>query len=324
MEEFDMSKLKFEPLARRESKTGLDSLIDPSSVPPEISSKKYEQLENVADSLKISRSFGRPIVFGFGAHLIKNGLSKVLISLIEKGYVQHLLCNEAVVVHDWELAFQGRTEEDVRKYIGEGQFGLWEETGKYLNRAIRFGNEKGLGYGEAVGEFISGGILENERVLHPNKSISILGRAYELGIPVSVSASIGAVIHHNHPKCSFEAIGETSGRDYRKFVESISGLDGGVYLSVGSAIMSPMVFEKALSAAKNYALREGKELDSYDIFVNDIQPSPWDWEKGEPQKDNPAYYLRFFKTFSRMGGKAEYVEMDNRDFLHNLHFLLGK
>lgn len=322
MKLFDRTKLKIKPLAERESKSDLSILIDPLSKPPHINKEEISQLEQVASSIKKSRKNKAPIVFAFGAHSIKNGLSNIIIRMMKEDYIRHILANEAFVIHDWELAFQGKTEEDVKKYISEGQFGLWDETGLCLNAAIKLGAKSNTGYGQSVGGMINREGICDIRIPHPHKSISVLGNAYELDIPVSIGVTIGQNIHHTHPRFSGEMTGKVGDIDFLKFVDTIYNLENGTYLSVGSAILSPQIFEKALSMAKNVAKQENKKLENYNIFVNDIQEGKWDWSKGEPPKDNPAYYLRFMKTFSRMGGASKYIQMDNRTFLHNLYYLL--
>lgn len=320
MELFDRSRLQLKPLAERKSKSDLSIMIYPNSTPPQVSSKDYSQLEKIASCMKESKEKREPIIFAFGAHLIKRGLSLILIDLMKKGYVQHILGNGAVSIHDWELAFQGKTEEDVKKYLSEGQFGLWKETGKYINGAI---NDYPFdGYGIRIGRLIFEDKLRGERVEHPYKDFSILANAYRLNIPVSICPQIGSDIIYTHPECDGRGIGHAAYVDFLKFAETISNLEGGTYISIGSAITSPMIFEKALSMAKNVARQEGRKLENYNIIVNDIQKGNWDWNDGEPPKDNPAYYLRFMKTFSRVGGKLQYIEMDNRTFLHNLYHLL--
>src|SRR3989344_1711721 len=295
MKPFDKSKLKTKPLSERSSKSDLSVLIEPNSIPPELSSEQASKLERIAASIKRAKGQDAPIVFAFGAHLIKNGLSKILIELMNEGYVQHILGNGATSIHDFELAFQGATEEDVEHYVKEGQFGLWEETGHYLNTAISENIE--LGYGTAVGKLIWEGRAGKEVVSHPHKEISVFGQAFRLDIPVSVCLGIGHDIINTHPYCDGAAIGKASYIDFLKFVETVSNLENGVYISVGSAITSPMVFEKALSMARNVASQESRKLENFNIVVNDIQPEDWDWSKGEPPKNHPIYYLRFFKTF---------------------------
>lgn len=309
---FDRNKLKIRPLHERESKSDLSILINPNSDPPKLTDSEKSKLKQIADSVRKAKQRQAPVVYAFGAHLIKNGASRILIELMKLGYVQHILSNEAVIIHDWELAFQGRTEEDVRRYVAEGQFGLWE-TGEHIGNALKQGALENLGYGESIGRLIS-------ESSYPNKDISVAGEAYRLGIPFSVGVTLGQNISHTHPNFDFTSLGKAGGIDFLRFVKTISNLQGGVYFSIGSAVLSPQIFEKALSMAKN----TNPDLNNYNIYVNDIQPGTWDWLQGEPPKDNPAYYLRFMKTFARIGGKSEYIIIDNRAFLHNLYCLLDE
>lgn len=313
---FNRNLLKLKPLAERISKSNISIMIDPDSQPPVINEEKKKMIQSLAEKIKTAKKNNKPIIVCFGAHLIKNGLSLILIEMINRGFITHLVGNGAVSIHDWEFSFQGKTEEDVKKYLSEGQFGIWDETGKYINSSIS--RYSCMGYGSAVGKLISDEKLGEEIVKHPFKDKSILAAAYQHKIPFSICPGIGYDIIYTHPLCEGAAIGKAAYIDFLKFAKSVSNLEGGVYLSIGSAIMSPMIFEKALSMAKNVARQKGEILDNYHLVVNDIQPGSWDWSNGEPPKDHPAYYLRFNKSFSRMGGKLEYIELDNRDFLHNL------
>jgi len=317
---FNRNKLNIKPLSARQSKSDTSIFINPESNPPAISSAEKEKINSIAAAIKATRAKHAPIIFSFGAHLIKNGLSLILIELMKQGYVQHVLGNGAVSIHDWEFAFQGKTEEDVKKYVKEGQFGIWEETGRYINEAIAESQE--LGYGAALGKMIWEESLTGKTISHPYKHQSVLAQAYHLNIPFGICTSIGQDIIYTHPACDGAAIGKASYIDFLKFASTLENFENGVYLSIGSAITSPMVFEKALSMAKNIAIQESRMLENYNIFVIDIQPGDWDWSKGEPPKDNPAYYLRFCKTFSRMGGDFSYLRIDNSNFLHNLYWQL--
>jgi len=319
---FDRNKLKIKPLSKRVSKSKInDILVKSNTKTPEIADKNLEKIINLASSIKKAKKGNHPIIFSFGAHFIKNGLSLLLIELMKKGYVTHILGNGAVSIHDWELSYLGKTEEDVIRYIKEGQFGLWDETGKYLNHALVISGREG--YGKAIGKMIWEEKLDGEKLKHPHKTKSILGMAYKLGISASICPGIGYDIIHTHPACDGASLGKAAYIDFLKIARTIQSLKGGVYISIGSAITSPMVFEKSLSMANNIAIQKsGKPITNFKIFVNDIQPGDWDWKKSEPPKDNPAYYLRFNKSFSRMGGDFEYLQLDNRDFLLNLHNLL--
>ena len=324
MDIFDNSKIKTQLLSERESKTSVNSIINPYSV-PEIS-PNIKRIEDMAEKIIHARKNDKPVIVFFGAHLIKNGLSKVLGKMVEENYITHLSTNGAGPIHDWEFAYHGKTEEDVRKYMQKGQFGIWDETGKYLNLAITEGVKENLGYGESIGKMILEDRINNLEILHPFKEYSLQYSAYKNKVPFTVHPSIGQDIIYTHPECNFEAIGKAAGIDFLKYVDSVSKLEGGVYLSVGSAIASPMVFEKALSMARNVAHQKNKDVKDFMIVVNDIQNSgDWDWGKTEqePPKDNPAYYLRFCKTFNRMGSREmHYVQEDNRGFLRNLYHAL--
>ena len=155
-------------------------------------------------------------------------------------------------------------------------------------------------------------------VPHPWKRYSVPAAAYRLGLPFTVHPGIGYDIIHTHPFCCGGAIGRAALCDFMIYADSVSKLTGGAYLSVGSAIMSPMIFEKSMSMAQNLARQRGEAIEGHFIAVNDIQEGDWDWGACEPPKDNPAYYLRFCKSFSRMGGEMAYVCADNRVFLGHL------
>jgi len=265
-----------------------------------------------------ARKNNRPVILVFGAHLIKNGLSLVLRQLIKEGFITHLATNGAGIIHDWEFAFLGKSEEDVRDAVSKGEFGIWEETGKYINTAINHGAKRGIGLGQSVGEMIA----NDKFTKHRFKKYSVLDMAYKENIPFTVHPGFGYDIIHTHPLCNGSAIGKSADIDFLKFVDSVSRLNGGVYLSVGSAIMSPMIFEKSLSMSRNVAKQKGEDVDDFAIVVNDIQAGgSWKWGTGkEPKKTDPAYYLRFCKTFDRMGSREMYyVQADNRDFLCSLY-----
>ena len=152
-------------------------------------------------------------------------------------------------------------------------------------------------------------------VTHAFKEFSIQAAAYRANIPFTAHPMFGHDIIYTHPLNQGAAVGRTAERDFLSFAHSVSQLKGGVYLSVGSAVMSPMIFEKSLSMARNIALENGNRIDDFTIYVVDLTPSTWDWQQGEPPESDPAYYLRFMKTFSRMGGRMNYITANNRDFL---------
>jgi len=152
-------------------------------------------------------------------------------------------------------------------------------------------------------------------VPHPYKRFGLQAAAYRLGIPFTSHPMIGHDIIYVHPMNKCAAIGRAAERDFLSFAQSVSNLDGGVYVSIGSAVMSPMIFEKSLSMSQNLAIQRGEHIDNHFMVIVDLQESHWDWTQGEPPMDNPDYYLRYNKSFNRMGGQMRYVTADNRDFL---------
>jgi hypothetical protein len=300
----------------------------------------------------------------YGAHLIKNGASDIMIRLMEHGWLSHLATNGAGVIHDWEFAFAGVSTESVKDNVETGTFGAWDETGRNIHLAILAGALESHGFGRSVGQFIiqdgvtlpsaesleaalvaaPGNPLAPARaellqamrlhqlaegrhdVKHPWKSGSVLAQSFRLKVPLTVHPGIGYDIIANHPMFNGAAIGRAADIDFRLFGRAVERLDRGVVMSVGSAIMGPQVFEKSMSCVNNLRLQAGREIvRDHHIYVVDLQDGGhWDWSKGEPPKDSPAYYLRFCKSYSRMGGAMHYLQCDNAVFLHHLWHELKK
>lgn len=353
----DRDLLRIKPLGDRENKVQIHRDHVPADAEPRnLSPAAQEAAERAAADIRKARERSASVILAFGAHTIKNGLSPVLTDLIERGWVTHLATNGAGIIHDWEFAFQGKSSEDVRKNVAVGQFGIWEETGYYINLAINVGAYEGLGYGESVGSFVSRQGLEipapdllvrtaTERinhdplsaaaaldllsvvrhfklepgflaVPHPSREYGLQAAAFRLGVPFTGHPMFGHDIIYEHPMNLGSAIGRAAERDFLSFAHSVCGITNGVYLSVGSAVMSPMIFEKSMSMAQNLALQQRRRIQNHSIYVVDLAESQWDWESStEPSPSDPAYYLRYCKTFSRMGGRMSYVQADNRDFL---------
>jgi hypothetical protein len=161
-------------------------------------------------------------------------------------------------------------------------------------------------------------------VMHPFREYCLQYRTLKAGVPFTAHPMFGHDIIYTHPMSTGSAVGRTAERDFLRFAESVSLIEDGVYLSVGSAVMSPMIFEKSFSMAQNLALQAGSHIERHRIFVVDLSESSWDWRNGEPPEDNPAYYMRFLKSFSRMGGTMEYISADNRAFFLNLWRMLNE
>jgi hypothetical protein len=355
----DLKKIKVYPLTQRRSLSAIEkTLVDPSKNPAPCPAATESTIRECAEKITAARARNASVVLMYGAHLVKNGGHRVVNALIERGWITHLATNGAGSIHDWELAFLGRTEENVRENIATGTFGTWDETGKYLQLALLAGALRDEGYGRSLGRFVdedgltlpepvelekllreepshplsaaradllqtmlanqlSGGRIE---VKHPWKETCILAQAFRHNVPFTVHPGIGYDIITNHPMFNGAVIGRAAEMDFRVFGGTIDRLDGGVALSIGSAIMAPQVFEKSVSCVNNLRLQNGRKiLHDHTIYVVDIQDGGgWDWSRGEPPKENPAYYLRFCKSFSRMGGKMNYAQCDNVAFLHRL------
>jgi hypothetical protein len=208
----------------------------------------------------------RPLIWGFGAHLIKVGLAPLVVDLMERGLVSGLLMNGAGCVHDLELAMMGRTSEDVAPALDDGTFGMAKETAEELNRAIARGNEAGLGMGVAVGRAIEAG-------RYPHKDRSILATAARLDIPATIHVAIGTDIHHMHPSADGAALGATSFRDFELLAREVAGLEGGVLFNIGSAVILPEVFLKALALARNLGHKVEKFTTVNLDFIRQYRPT---------------------------------------------------
>lgn len=362
--EIDRSRLSIKKLSERKDKIQIEKdQIPVTQMPGDLSRSGQLLISEAANRIRLARQKQKSVMLTFGAHTIKNGMAPTLIALMEEGWLTHLATNGAGIIHDWEFAFQGSSSEDVRENVEQGQFGIWDETGYFINLALIVGAFEGLGYGESIGKMISqeglqipevtflydratvamksnpelaaaavdlAGVITRfrlqpgfMRVKHPYKKYSIQARAYELGIPFTGHPMIGHDIIYNHPMNQGSALGRTALHDFLSFANSVTNLDYGVYMSIGSAVMSPMIFEKALSMAQNIKIQEKRHIDNHYMLVVDLARSDWNWQKdGEPPKNNPSYYLRYCKTFSRMGGEMHYMTADNRDFLLALNHLL--
>lgn len=360
----DLSRLQVYPLARRTSLTQADDiLIDPNSIPKPLSERNAGLIRECAARIAAAKARGAATMLIYGAHLLRNGAARILERMMAGGWLTHVATNGAGSIHDWEYAWFGASTESVEMGVAGGCFGTWHETAANIHLAILAGALDGLGYGTAVGKMIhdDGVTLPSSEELtraiaaepghpltaaradllramrqqnwpagrfaidHRWKHASILAQAYRHGIPATVHPGIGYDIIANHPVFSGSAIGRGGEWDFKLFGGSVDRLDGGVVLSVGSAIMGPQVFEKSLSCANNLRLQSGRGVvKDHSIFVVDLQDGgQWDWTQGEPPKTNPAYYLRFCKSYSRMGGAMHYLQCDNAAFIHHLYRTLA-
>jgi hypothetical protein len=249
----DPTGVKTYPLASRPSKVRTADAATPwraggslrdflASLPDQLAARN---LREVVRAIAAARTAAKPVILGMGAHVIKVGLSPLLIDLVERGIVTAVAMNGACVVHDFELAMAGFTSEDVETQLAEGDFGMAEETGRLVNEAVVAGSRRGLGLGRAVGEWLLA-------ARPPHLSHSLLAACARLEVPCTVHVAVGTDIVHMHPACDGAAVGQASLQDFRLLTAIVADLEGGgVYLNVGSAVLLPEVFLKSLTLARN-------------------------------------------------------------------------
>ncbi len=244
----DLTNIKTYPISKRGNKSETSEFSTPkpnakmSEIMPEIlaGGQFKEMIKRLANAAKNKK----PIIVMMGGHVIKCGLAPLIIDLMKRGIITHVAMNGAASIHDFEIAYQAATSEDVAKGLKDGSFGMVEETGKYMNEAINKAYKTDLGQGQALGFAI-------KKMNLANKHYSILAAGAELHIPVTVHVAIGTDIIHQHPLCNGAATGETTFRDFKTLAQSISNLEGGAVLNLGSAVIMPEVFLKALTIARN-------------------------------------------------------------------------
>lgn len=272
------------------------------------SSDMDERFNKIAQSIVEAKNNNSSIILMMGGHVIRAGVQKYLIDLMENRFISCLAMNGAGMIHDYEFARIGATTESVSRYIQKGQFGLWKETGQ-LNDHINQGYKEGMGMGETVGRAIFDGDFQY-------KNISLLAAGYRLEIPVTVHVGIGYDIIHEHPNCDGAATGGSSYRDFLYFAKVVEDLEGGVVMDFGSAVMAPEVFLKALSMARNVSHQRGRYIKRFATLVCDLHDLPDDFNK-EPDKDDPAYYFRPWKTLLVRtvadGGESFYIKGKHKD-----------
>ena len=267
------SKLKTYSLKTRKSKVKVNDFAKPFS--KEKSFKDFlnslpnilaaDNLRQVASSVVAAYKNKKAVVVGMGAHVIKVGLSPVIIDLMERGIINAVAMNGACIVHDFEIAYAGMTSEDVDAEIDKGEFGMSEETGKLLNKAIKRGVKKGWGIGKSVGQMINSS-------KYPYKDLSILAAGARLGVAVTVHVAIGTDIIHIHPQMDGKATGEGSHIDFKLFAGVVANLEGGVYLNIGSAVLLPEVFLKALTLVRNLGHKVEKFTTVNMDFIQHYRP----------------------------------------------------
>ena len=271
-----------------------------------------EGFDELVSRIKQARSGGRQVILSMGAHVIKCGLGPYLIALMKAGYVTHLAGNGACSIHDFELAYLGGTSEDVPTAIEDGSFGMWEETGAWMNEAIQMGAKEGMGYGEALARYV-----DERPERFPYRDDCVFYQAWKMGIPATYHITMGTDIIHQHPSVDFGALGAASGVDFHRMCWSVAHLDGGVYMNFGSAVTGPEVFLKALSISRNLG---------YDTFR--ITTANFDLiDLGDFRRrigyDDPHYYYRPRKNIVNRpvsrGGMGWHFVGDHQATIPNLY-----
>jgi hypothetical protein len=309
--QFDRDRLILRPLAERTHDLDRSVLIFPDTPREPF---EHPALAPLAERIVEAARGGRSVMFFCGAHVLRKGNGPLLVELMERGLVTHLALNGAGAIHDFELALIGHTCERVARYVSTGEFGLWNETGR-INEAAAAGCRQGIGLGEAVGRMI-----EDESF--PYRQTSVLAAGPRLGVPVTVHVAIGQDIIHEHPSFDPAATGATSYTDFLILTASVSRLEGGVFVNIGTAVMGPEVYLKALSMARNVARQDGSTISDITTAVFDLVELGQEVREEAPKTD-PRYYFRPYKTVLVRtvadGGKSYYVQGDHRQTVPALY-----
>lgn len=313
---FDRNAVSLSPLAERGHDLTADACLP--LVPPG-QPYAHPKFGELVEAIVAARRKRRPVVVLMGAHPIKLGLSPFLVDLVERRIITHLGTNGAGIIHDFELASFGGTSENVARWIRAGQFGLWQETSR-LNDIIRDAAGRDEGLGEAVGRAI-------EEQPSPWRHLSIAAAGWRSAVPITSHVAIGSDIIHAHPNCDGGALGRTSYTDFLIFARAIQDLEEGVFLNVGTSIMGPEVYLKALSMSRNanagrQSLAASPFPRHFTTAVFDLVDLPEGWQAGPPSKDHPLYYYRPWKTILVRtvadGGASYYFSGDHRQTIPTL------
>ena len=313
---FDRNRLILKPISERVNDLNRDVIMHLNDPIPDYENKN---LEILAERIVQAKLQGATIMIMMGAHVIRSGVNRFLIDLMQKGFISLIGTNGASAIHDMEFAMLGETTESVARYIQEGQFGLWQESGR-VNDAAVYAKENGYGLGESIGKLI----VENP-IEFPYRESSLFAAGYHLGIPITVHVGIGQDIVHEHPNFNGAAVGEASYRDFLTLTYFVQNLEGGVILNIGTSVMGPEVYLKALSMARNVAQQENKQIKRFTSAVFDLVDLGEDIHTEAP-KLTASYYFRPYKTVLVRtvadGGESYYIRGQHRETIPNLHRLI--
>lgn len=306
----DFSKIHTYSAENRHNLVRIDNLKRPGQYQPdEWGGADFDAL---IQQLRRARAEGRQLILSMGAHVVKCGLSPYLIALMREGYITHIAGNGACSIHDFELAYLGGTSEDVPTAIEDGSFGMWEQTGAWMNEAIQRGAAANIGYGEALARYI-----DEHPDRFPYKDDCVLYQAYRMDIPATYHIALGTDIIHQHPSVDFAAIGKASGIDFHKMCYSVAHLDKGVYMNFGSGVIGPEVFLKALSISRNLG------YPTFDITTANFDLIDLGDYRRRIGYENPQYYYRPRKNIVNRpvscGGRGWHFCGDHQQTIPNLY-----
>ena len=305
---FDRSRLKLSPISERVPGFTQADMVDPNASAP----LDHASLDVLADRVRKARDRKSTILWMLGASAIHDGNCPALIRLMKEGYVNHFALNGAATFQDFELAMVGGTMEDIVKYVGTGQFGLWTETGDRFNEAILEGAKEDIGFGEAIGKMI-------DRLDFPYKENSLLWNAYKMQIPLTVHVVFGCDVYQELASFDAAATGKTTYTDFLIYTQSIMNLEGGVFCDFGSRTIGPEVYLKAVAMCRNVAHQRGQKIANFTTSVLDVLPLEGQDVHEAPPKTDPRYYFRPWKTILARtvadGGESHYVAGNSRTII---------
>lgn len=307
----DFSGIHTYSAANRVNLVRIDTMLTPG-VDPVPDWDGGAEFDELVERIKAARAAGRPVIWSQGAHVIKNGLSRYLIQLMKRGVITHIAGNGACSIHDFELAYLGGTSEDVPRALEDGSFGMWEETGRWMNEALQYGAAHDMGYGESLAYYI-----DQHQERFPYRDDCVLYQAYKNNVPATYHISLGTDIIHQHPIVDFAAIGKTSGIDFHRYCYSVSQLEGGVFLNFGSAVIGPEVFLKAISISRNLGYQ------TYHITTANFDLIQLGNYREKIGYDDPHYYYRPRKNIvnrpPQCGGIGWHFVGDHKQTIPNLY-----
>ena len=310
--QLDFSNIRTWSVKDRINLVRIDNLFNLTDEFPNYDNPDFETL---VEKIIAAKKAGASVIFSFGAHVIKNNLSRFVIALIKGGYITHISGNGACSIHDFELCYNGGTSENVPTAIEDGSFGMWEETGAWMNEAIQEGARRNLGYGEALAVYV-----DEHPEKFPFRDDCVFYQAWKHGVPATYHIALGTDIIHEHPSVDFEAIGKCSGIDFKKYCHSMKNLENGVFMNFGSGVIGPEVFLKALSIVRNLG------YPSFHITTGNFDLIDLGDYRSKIGYDDPNYYYRPRKNIvnrpTSVAGQGWHFVVDHKVSIPNLYFKL--